>query len=107
MFWDEDCWYASAKKKKINDRKENENEENEKNQMTITACHAARKTFVKQRRFNTTETKNENFTAEDTANEENIDVATVFNAINEKKINVVIVFDAINEKEQISLTSLL
>ena len=107
----------SAKKraKKINDQTEND----EKNQITITACYAAEKTLIKQRRLNTTETKSENITVNDTADEKSFVitsneavkkinvVSTASNAANEKNVNVATVFDAISEKKQILLTNLL
>ena len=117
MLWDEKLSIISTKKrtKKINDQTKND----EKNQITIIACYSIKKILIKQRRLNIIETKNENFTVDNTTNEKNfaiindetikkINVVNIANnATNEKNINIVIVFDAINEKKQILLTNLL
>ena len=76
--------------------------------------------MIKQRRLNTIEAKNKNFTVDNTTNREvdfattndeaikKINVAsTANNAANEKNVNVVTALNAINEKEQTSLTNLL
>ena len=106
---------TKKKAKKINNQTEND----EKNQITIIACYAIKEILMKQRRLNTIETKNENITVNDTANEKSfviindeaikkINVVNITNdATNEKNINVVTVFDAVNEKKQILLTNLL
>ena len=118
MFWGVvKLWMISAKKvKKINDQTK---DESEKDQIAIIACYAIEKILIKQRRLNTIETKDENFIAGNTADEENfvtinneavkeINVVNTVNDItNEKDVNVVTVFDAVNEKKQNLLTSLL
>ena len=74
---------------------------------------------MKQRRLNTIKTKDENFTVDNTANEEDfatindeaveeINVVSIASDVtNEEDVNVATVFDAVNEEKQNLLTSLL
>ena len=102
---------------KTNDQAE---DEDEKNQIAITACHAADETLMKQQRLNTAEAKDENFIADNTADErvdfattsgeavKEINVAsTANNATNEEGVDVATTLNAVNEKKQTSLTNLL
>ena len=83
MLWDENCWYVSAKKEKINDQRKNEDE---KDQIAIIACHAAEKILMKQRSLNMIETKDEDFNADNAANEEVDKIIADDEAIKEIKV---------------------
>ena len=70
--------------------------ESEKDQIAITALHAAEETFGMQRRFDVIEAKkmkNENFIADNTTNEKKIFIVDI--ATNEKKVNNIIISDKV------------